>query len=105
VLSSFQSGSWEPPDVDEAIEQLGDETDLRGLLRLNRSQMAAYEALTRRQAASSYRLSHVALAVGLVLIVSGATAAFLGRAQGLVSLLPFSGHDRRSIYRVMSWKG
>jgi hypothetical protein len=62
-------------DVDQAIEQLGDETDLRGLLRLNRSQMAAYEALTRRQAASSYRLSHVALAVGLILIAGGAAAA------------------------------
>jgi len=61
--------------VDEAIERLDEDFDLRGLLRLNRSQMAAYEALTRRQAASSYRLSHVALAVGLALMVGGAAAA------------------------------
>lgn len=61
--------------VDSALEQLGDETDLRGLLRLNRRQMEAYEALTRRQAASSYRLSHVALAVGFGVVIAGAIGA------------------------------
>jgi hypothetical protein len=63
--------------VDEALEDLGHETDLPGLLRLNRRQMEQYETLTRRQAASSYRLSHVALAVGLTVIIAGGVSAIV----------------------------
>jgi hypothetical protein len=72
--------------VDNALEELGGETDLRGLLRLNRSQMEAYEALTRRQADSAYRLSHVALAVGLVVVLAGAAGAMFA-SQGATRAL------------------
>jgi Cyanobacterial TRADD-N associated 2-Transmembrane domain len=61
--------------VDEALEEVQDVTDLPGLLRFNRRQMEAYESLTRRQAASSYRLSHIALAIGFALVVGGGAAA------------------------------
>lgn len=67
--------------VDDAIQQLESDVDLPGLLLLNRRQMEAYESLTRRQAASSYRLSHVALAVGLLLVVAGSVAALLADAD------------------------
>jgi hypothetical protein len=61
--------------VDEALDELAVETDLPGLLRLNRRQMEQYETLTRRQASSSYRISHVALAVGLVGLIAGSVSA------------------------------
>jgi MFS family permease len=63
--------------IDLALDALGDEFDLRGLLRLNRKQMEAYEALTRRQAASSYQLSHVALALAMAALLGGSIAVLL----------------------------
>lgn len=64
-------------DVDEAIGQLRDVTDLPALIRINRQQMEQYEELTRRQANSSYRLSQGALAIGLSLLAAGSVAALL----------------------------
>jgi len=58
--------------VDQAFAEAKDLTEL---LRLNRQQMDAYEKLTRRQAESSYRLSHVALAAGLAVVIVGAAVA------------------------------
>ncbi len=63
--------------VDEAIGELEDITDLRALIRINKSQMEQYEALTRRQANSSYRLSQGALGVGLALLTGGSIAALV----------------------------
>jgi hypothetical protein len=62
-------------EVEQAIDRIGSEVDLRDLLRVNRRQMEAYEVLTRRQAASSYRLSHLALAIGLAVVVTGSVWA------------------------------
>jgi uncharacterized membrane protein (DUF485 family) len=63
--------------VTNALGELTDVTDLATLIKINRTQMEAYEALTRRQATSSYRLSQGALAVGLVILVAGSIAVLV----------------------------
>lgn len=63
--------------ADEALDSVTEDINLRALLLFNRKQMEAYESLTRGQAASSYRLSHVALAVGLVVLVGAALSAII----------------------------
>jgi hypothetical protein len=94
--------------VEHALDQLEDETDLAGLLRFNRSQMKGYESLTREQASSSYLLSHVALGIGLALVIGGgiATLAASGTptkaaAAGLAAIaVAVSGFLARTYLRI-----
>jgi chemotaxis protein histidine kinase CheA len=51
--------------------------DLEELLRLNRTQMQAYQALSRGQQRSAFRSSLIALFVGLVVLVGGVVVVVL----------------------------
>lgn len=94
--------------VEKALDELEDVTDLPGMLRFNRSQMKAYESLTREQASSSYLLSHVALGVGLALVIGGGVAALAANgtptkaaAAGLAAIaVAVSGFLARTYLRI-----
>jgi hypothetical protein len=55
----------------EALDQISDVNDLVGFMRANRKQMDAYDAIARRQAATSYKASHVAMGLGLFILSVG----------------------------------
>jgi len=57
--------------ADQALNQLTDPNDLLGLIRLNRKQIDAYDALARSQAEASYRASQLAMTAGLLLVGTG----------------------------------
>lgn len=50
---------------------------LIGLMRANRKQMDAYDALARSQAETSYRMAQIAMGIGLVMIIVGVMVAVL----------------------------
>jgi hypothetical protein len=60
--------------VEEAVAELQDELNLRALMKINRKQIEAYHLLTRQQAGEAYRNSVVAMATGLMTLVSGVAA-------------------------------
>ena len=60
--------------VEEAVAELQDQLNLRALMKINRKQIEAYHLLTRQQAAEAYRNSVVAMATGLLTLVSGVAA-------------------------------
>lgn len=61
--------------VEHAINDVAGPDDLMGLIRANRKQMDAYDALARSQAGTSYRSSQVAMGFGLVLLGIGISVA------------------------------
>jgi hypothetical protein len=61
--------------VDAALEQLQEEMSLANLVRLNRAEMGEYHGITKKQASSSYRSTQLAAALGLAVLVAGATVA------------------------------
>jgi hypothetical protein len=60
--------------VEEAVADLQDELTLKALMQINRKQIEAYHLLTRQQATEAYRNSVVAMATGLLTLVSGVLA-------------------------------
>jgi hypothetical protein len=67
--------------ADQALEQLSDAMQLPELLRINRKQMRAYDALARGQASSSYRIAQIAITVGLAVLVGGSIVAIAAQNQ------------------------
>ncbi|MFC8935669.1 hypothetical protein ACFT1A_26610 [Rhodococcus sp. NPDC057135] len=57
--------------ADRAVDDIKGPDDLIGLMRANRKQMEAYDALARSQAASAHFASMVAGGIGLLTITSG----------------------------------
>lgn len=68
--------------ADKAIEEVTDPDDLLGLMRANKKQMEAYDALARSQASTAYVASMIAGAIGLLAIVAGVlVVVFTGDAS------------------------
>lgn len=63
--------------IDEAAGDIRSADDLLGLIRLNRSQIQAYDLLARKHSASSHRASLAAMAVGLVMVGAGLAIVWL----------------------------
>ncbi len=58
-------------DVEQAVHQIEDASDLLGLMRANRKQMDAYDSLARSQAEEAHRMAFVAMGAGLLILAGG----------------------------------
>jgi hypothetical protein len=68
-------------EAEEALDRLTSAMELKDLLLVNRKQMQAYDALARGQAASSYRIAQIAIAVGLIVLVGGSIIAIAAQDE------------------------
>jgi hypothetical protein len=67
--------------VDEALGEVSGPDDLMGLMRANRKQMDAYDALARSQAQTSYRASQIAMGIGLAILTAGIVIAIFAHSD------------------------
>jgi hypothetical protein len=67
--------------VDQALDDITGPDDLMGLMRANRKQMDAYDALARSQARTSYRASQIAMGIGLIILAAGIAIAVFAHSD------------------------
>lgn len=67
--------------VNKALDDITGPDDLMGLMRANRKQMDAYDALARSQAQTSYRSSQIAMGIGLLILGAGIVIVVLAHSD------------------------